>query len=134
MFFLIKYFQLLFYLVLNSIYYIGQKNILDLDLSTEAVISAYEIHSSTTDRKRCQFLIVKYENHDRARKALNHFHDAYLTQNNKEFSANAATQNPSIFKLEAGWLGYKLISKYIAIVFECPDPESAKQIIQKMNP
>jgi hypothetical protein len=33
--------------------------------------------------------------------------------------------------LEDGWLGYKLLNKYIAIVFECPDKETARKIIQK---
>jgi hypothetical protein len=119
------------YLVLNSMYYLSEENILDLDLSTEAMTASYEHISSPSGHKRIQFLLVKYENHEHARKALNHFHDAYLPEHKKEFKAASATKGPSLFKLEDGWLAYKLVNKYIAIVFECPDRESARVIIQK---
>ena len=74
---------------------------------------------------------MQYENLERARKALNHFHDAYLPEYKKKITADSAIINPSFFKLEDGWLAYKLLGKYIAIVFECPDQESAGVIIQK---
>jgi len=115
------------YLVLNSIYYLSHENILDLDLSAEAVSAPYEHISGSGDQKRSQFLLVRYERPERARQALNHFHDAYLPELKKEITAD----NPSLFKLEDGWLAYKLLGKYIAIVFECPDPESARVILQK---
>jgi hypothetical protein len=119
------------YLVLNSIYYISQENILDLNLSTEAVIVSYERISGSSPRKRCQFLLVKYESRQRAGRALNHFHDVYLPEYKKELTADSVTKSPSFFNLEDGWLAYKLISSYIAVVFESPDRESARIIIQK---
>ena len=114
------------HLVLNSIYYLSHENILDIDLSAEAVIAPYEYIPGSGNPKRSQFLLVKYENPERARQALNHFHDAYLSELKKEITADSA----SLFKLEDGWLAYKLLGKYIAIVFECPDPESARTILQ----
>jgi hypothetical protein len=119
------------HLVLNSIYYLSHENILDLDLSTEAVMAPYEHISNSGDKKRSQFLLVQYENLESARKGLNHFHDTYLPEYKKEFTANSAADNLSLFKLEDGWLAYKLIGKYIAIVFECPDQDSARAIIQE---
>jgi hypothetical protein len=74
---------------------------------------------------------VQYENPERALQALNRFHDAYLPEHKKKLTAGTAAENQSLFKLEDGWLAYKLIGKYIAIVFECPDPESARTILQK---
>jgi len=118
------------YLVLNSIYYLSHEDILDLDLSTEAVIAPYEQISNSGDRKRSQFLLMKYENHERARKALDHFHDAYLPEHKKGFTSDSDNSGPSLFKLEDGWLGYELIGKYVAIVFECPDRKSAGTIIE----
>jgi len=115
------------HLVLNSIYYLSHENILDFDLSTEAVSAPYEHIPGSEDPKRSQFLLVQYENPERARQALNHFHDAYLPELKKEITADSA----SLFKLEDGWLAYRLLGKYIAIVFECPDPESARAILQK---
>ncbi len=119
------------HLVLNSIYYLSHENILDLDLSAEAVIAPYEHISNSGDPKRSQFLLVQYENLERARKALNQFHDAYLPEYKKKITADSAANSPSLFKLEDGWLAYKRLGKYNAIVFECPDQESARAIIQK---
>ena len=119
------------HLVLNSIYYLSHENILDLDLSAEAVIAPYEYIPISGNPKRSQFLLVKYENPERAHQALNRFHDAYLPGHKKEIKAETATDSPSLFKLEDGWIGYKLIGKHIAIVFESPDPESARTILQK---
>jgi hypothetical protein len=119
------------YLVLNSVYYLSEENILDLDLSTEAVMAPYEHMTGSRDHKHIPFLLVKYENHERARKALIHFHNAYLPEHKREFMAETATESPRFFRLEDGWLGYKWLKKYIAIVFECPDQESARIIIQK---
>ena len=119
------------HLVLNSIYYLSHENILGLDLSAEAVIAPYEHISHSGDPKRSQFLLVRYENLDRARKALKQFHDTYLPEYQKNITTDSAAKTPSLFKLEDGWLAYKLIGKYILFVFECPDRESAGAIIQK---
>ncbi|MGD8668928.1 MAG: hypothetical protein PVF31_02530 [Desulfobacterales bacterium] len=119
------------HLVLNSIYYLSHENILDLDLSAEAVSAPYEFSPGSGDPKRSQFLLVQYENPERASQALNRFHDAYLSGDKKEITAETAADSPSLFKLEDGWLAYKLIGKHIAIVFESPDPESARAILQK---
>jgi hypothetical protein len=119
------------HLVLNSIYYLSHENILDLDLSAEAVSAPYEHILGSGDPKRSQFLLVRYEKPELALQALNRFHDAYLPEYKKKITADTATDSPSLFKLEDGWLAYKLLGKYIAIVFECPDPESARVILQK---
>jgi len=119
------------HLVLNSIYYLSHENILDLDLAAEAVSAPYEHIPDSGDPKRSQFLLVRYENPERARQALYRFHEAYLPGFKKEITAETAADSPSFFKLEDGWLGYKLIGKHIAIVFECPDSESARAILQK---
>jgi len=121
------------YLALNSIYYLSHENILDFDLTAEVVTAPYERISSSGDRTRSQFLLVKYENHERARKALNHFQDAYLPEHKKEFTSDSANKNPSLFKLEDGWLAYELLNKYIAILFGCPDQKSARTIIRKIE-
>jgi len=121
------------YLVLNSIYYVSHENILNLDLSTEAVTAPYEHISSSSPSKRSQFLLMKYENQERAKDALNHFHDAYLPEHKKEFTSDSANKNPSLFKLEDGWVAYELINNYIVILFGCPDQKSARTIIRQIE-
>jgi len=118
------------HLVLNSIYYVSHEDIFDLDLSTEAVIAPYEQVSNSSERKRCRFLLVRYGNHERAEKALDHFHKAYLPEYKKELPADSENSGSSLFKVEDGWLGYELIGKYLAIVFGCPDRKSAETIIE----
>jgi len=119
------------HLVLNSIYYLSHENILDFDLAAEAVSAPYQTIAGPGDAKRSQFLLVKYENPERARQALNRFHDAYLPGDKKETAAETAADSAHLFKLEDGWLAYKRIGKHIAIVFDSPDPESARAILQK---
>ncbi len=119
------------YLVLNSMYYVSHENILDLDITTEAVFAPYEIISSPGDSRRCQFLLVKYQNHERALKALHHFHDVYLPEHKNEITAVSTDKNPNLFDLEDGWLAYKLLNEYLLVVFESPDEESARKIIKE---
>lgn len=119
------------YLVLNSIYYLSHENILDFDLSAEAVSAPYQTIAGPGDPERSQFLLVQYENPERARQALNRFHDAYLPGDKEKIAAETAADGARLFKLEDGWLAYKRIGKHIAIVFESPDPESARAILQK---
>ncbi len=119
------------YLVLNSIYYLSPQNILELDLSAEAVTAPYEKAREAGDAKRIQFLLVRYENPDRARNALVHFHDAFLPEHKKDIKSDSTAESPSVFEVEEGWLGYQLKGKYLAIVFDCPDQEYAQNIIHQ---
>jgi hypothetical protein len=119
------------YLVLNSIYYISPQNILDLDLSVDAVTAPYEKTTESGDRKRVRFLLVKYIDPESAQKALSHFHEAFCPEYKKEFRVVSAIQDPLFFEVESGWLGYRLHGSYLAIVFDCPDRESAQKIIHQ---
>ena len=120
------------YLVLNSIYFLSSENILELGHATEAVTAPYEATSQNESgiRKRCQFLLVRYEKSELARQALRHFHQVYLPDHTDRLGQFAAMQKPETFKLEDGWLAYKQMDEYLAIVFECPDRNSAAQIIE----
>ncbi len=120
------------YLILNSLYYLSHQNILNLDLSTEAVTAPYE-KANNGDLKRVQFLFVKYSDSAQARQALKKFHKAYLPEHKKDFGAGSMTESPNFFKIEDGWLGYKLHGPSIALVFECPDQKSAQNILKQIQ-
>ena len=119
------------HMVLNSIYYISHENILNLDISAEAVAAAYKDISGSSEVKPCQFILINYENPERAVKALKRFYDAYLNEFTKNISVDNPNEKPDFFKLEEGWFGYKLTGKYLAIVSGCPNRESARIIIEK---
>jgi hypothetical protein len=120
------------YLVLNSIYFLSSENILELGHATEALTAPYEATSQkdSGSRKRCQFLLVKYENSELARKALKHFHQVYLPDHKETLGQISAMKKPEMFKLEDGWLAYKQMNEYLLILFECPDRDTAAKIIE----
>jgi hypothetical protein len=120
------------YLVLNSLYYLSHQNILNLDLSTDAVTAPYE-KANSGELKRVQFLFVKYPDSAKAQKALGNFHNAYLSEHKKDFGAGTMTESPNLFHIEDGWLGYKLLGSCIALVFECPDQKSAQNILKQIE-
>jgi len=119
------------HLVLNSIYYLGQENMLDLDLSSEAVISPYEKKDSE-GKERIHFLLVKYLNYERARQALAHFHKVYLPEHPIFLQSDSSGEVSNTFLIEDGWLGYKIKDNTIAFIFECPDQETARIIINQI--
>lgn len=123
------------YLVLNSLYYLSHQNILNLDLSAEAVTAPYEkANNGDLKRvKRVQFLFVKYSDSTQARQALKKFHKAYLPGHKRDFVEGSMTESPNFFKIEDGWLGYKLHGPSIALVFECPDQKSAQNILKQIQ-
>ncbi|MCP4368767.1 MAG: hypothetical protein GY797_11745 [Deltaproteobacteria bacterium] len=115
------------HLVLNSLYFLSYKNILNLDLSTEAVTAQYE--NDIKPVIRTQALFIKYPSPIKAQQALEHFHDAYLSEQAKP-SENSKT---SIFNIKDGWLGYQLNGKCLTIVFGAPDRKAAKIIMEAVS-
>ena len=119
------------HLVLNSLYYLSHQNILNLNLSTEAVTAPYDNIIKNEDSGRVQFLLVKYVDSEQAQQALDKFHKSYLPEYKNNPGTDSFTQIENFFEIEDGWLGYKLYGPCIALVFECPDKEAAKMIIDQ---
>jgi hypothetical protein len=120
------------HLVLNSLYYLGQENMLDLGLDSEAVFSPYE-RKDAEGKKRIQFLMVRYSDDKHARQALGHFHRAYLPEHPFAQQRGPSKEIANVFSVEDGWLGYKLFGNAIAFIFECPDQQTAKTIIDQIK-
>lgn len=120
------------HLVLNSLYYLGQENMLDLSLDSEAVTSSYE-RKDAKGKKRIQLLLVRYSDNKHASRALGHFQRAYLPEYPMAQQPGSSKEMASVFSVEEGWLGYKLCDNAIAFIFECPDQETAKAIINQIK-
>lgn len=120
------------HLALNSLYYLSHQNILNMHLSTEAVTAPYENNNDPENIKRVQFLFVKYAGREPARQALDHFLKTYLPEYKKGAVADSITGKSHFVKIEDGWLGYKLDGQYIALVFGCPDQETARMMINQL--
>jgi hypothetical protein len=119
------------HLVLNSLYYLGQENMLDLELFSEAVTSRYE-RKDSKGQKHIQFLLVRYPSHEQARNSIAHFHRAYLPEHPIPLQPDSSGEMLNVFPIEDGWLGYKFQDNTIAFIFECPDQETARTIIDQI--
>jgi hypothetical protein len=119
------------HLVLNSLYYLSHQNILNLNLSTEAVTAPYDNISKNEDFKRIQFLFVKYVDSEQAQQALDNFQKNYLPEYKNSLGTDSYNQIANFFQIEDGWLGYRLYGPCIAFVFGCPDKEAARMIIDQ---
>jgi hypothetical protein len=118
------------HLVLNTLYYLGQENMLDLDASAEAVTCGYE-RKQPVPGKRLQFLIVTYSNSGRARQALAHFHRVYLPEHPAPAASPASSEVANAFRVEDGWLAYRLRKEQIAFAFGCPDRDTGMLVLSQ---
>lgn len=121
------------YLVLNSLYYLSHRNILELAYSTEAVTAPYEKISEQPNSQRIQVLFIKYADELKAQKALKHFIADYLPEHQAQKTQTIKLEIECFFKIEDGWLGYKFQGRCLAIVFQCPDNKCAQNIIAQME-
>jgi hypothetical protein len=115
------------HLVFNSLYYLSHENILDLDLTTEAVISSYE-KIEDDSKARIMLILVKYESDERALSAVQHFQNVYLPEYPFDLD-----QPFHIYPIENSWLGYKLQDNIVTFVFECPDEETVRIALNEIK-
>jgi hypothetical protein len=118
------------HLVLNSIYFLSHQNILNLNHSTEACYSEYEKHPRKGKRNTFHLLFVRYSSAEKAQVALNQFADIYLPEYKKKQPDSHFREIKKIFKIEDGWMGYKLEKKLIICVFGCPDKDTSRMVLE----
>jgi hypothetical protein len=121
------------HLVLNSLYYLAHENMLNLDHTTEAAAAPYEKMDPSENRSRIQLLTVKYSNPAQVKNALADFHQAYLPDYAYDLHSKSSEDLINTFPIEDGWLAYKFHKNSLTIVFECPDQETARTIIQQIK-
>lgn len=120
------------HLVLNSLYYLSHENILKLDHSTEAVIAAYERARKNRKPERIHLLVVNYPDHHRARKALRSFIESYLADRSSEKQPEAENGGMGFCQIEDGWMGYRLLRRYLVLILGCPDQGTARGIMNRV--
>jgi hypothetical protein len=126
----IRYFRT--HLVLNMFYYLSLENILNLDRSAEAVTATYEKTGSEKSIK-ARVLFVKYSTPEKASRALDLFRQSYIPQSAAAGAKAGTSEEPAFFRVEDGWLGYRLKHESLALVFKCPDKESARDLINGIH-
>ena len=119
------------HLVMNSVYFLSTENLLDLGLPVEAISTVYDLDSGKKPRPSVRFLLVRYPGSKEAQKALGHFMNVYLPEKAKvPPSISPPSNNPDAVQIEDGWLGYQLSGRYLILVFESPDRETATSFVE----
>ncbi len=121
------------YLVLNTIYFLSFKNILKLNLSTEAVFAPYERTTDQKDNRRVQFLLIKYETAAQAQSALASFCRTYLEENNKKTVSGMMVDTPLFYQIEEGWVGFRLTGRYLSLVLNSQEKSEGLLILNQIQ-
>jgi hypothetical protein len=98
--------------VLNSVYFVSQRDILNLGPAVDAVTARYG---------KARLLLVCYPHAGAGRAALERFRAVYLPE--------AGTAEGGAARIEDGWAGFRLSGRSLAVVFEAADREAATSLI-----
>ncbi|MFB3786281.1 MAG: DUF6599 family protein [bacterium] len=121
------------HLILNSAYFLSQQNILNLNHACEAVFALYESPVSPNDSRRIKALLIRYPDSESARKALRRFMEAYLPEHAAEQPGNLSDEFQCVYNIEDGWLAGAVRHNRAAILFECPDQQTAQSMLQHVS-
>ncbi len=121
------------HLVLNSLFYLSQENILNLDLAISGITALLERRDSAGHRTQIRCLIVDYPDSARARDALDHFRRIYLPEHASVLKSSRLEETRHFYAVEDGWLGMRLKEKTLMLVFECPDQETVRSIADQIQ-
>jgi len=105
------------YEILNYHYFIADKNILNLDENTNAVLARYKDDKS-------YLLLVQYKNETQSREALESFVNAYMPD---------AIKTGIIHTENGKWTAVTLQKKFLIIVFDAHDKAGASSKIESVR-
>lgn len=112
------------HLVLNSVYFLSQENLLDLGLDCELAAATYRPEVQASAAKPVRVMLVRYGNEGTAEKALRHFQRVYLS------GKPILPGNSGAAAIEDGWVGFVLSGRGLGLVFEAPDEVSAQLFLE----
>lgn len=115
------------HLVLNSVYFLSQENLLDLGLNCELAAATYQTESNSGSSKSIRILLVQYPDDGAARSALAHFHRVYLPEK------SSLPIQQGMVSVEDLWLGYVQSGRHLGLVFEAPEETSTRLLIENVK-
>lgn len=121
------------HLVLNSLYYLGPENMLELDHDVEGVSAVFQHSPESGEKQRIHCLRINYAGVDRTTAALRSFHEVYLPEAAPPAPPGRDGRIRGIFPLEDGWLGYELAGRILTLVFEGPDRKTVRAFLQGLS-
>jgi hypothetical protein len=112
----IRYFR--HYIWLNSFYFIADKNILNINENTEAVLAKYQ-----QKKQQSILLLVGYKSKKDADIAKDNFINQYLP----------ALKTNTVIQIEDGsWTGYKIQSNLVSIIFNSPSEDWVEEVFNSI--
>jgi len=121
------------HLVLNSFYYLSHENILNLNHSTEGLLVCFEKKEQQPGRQPVKLIVIRYPGIQAALAALASFLQSYLPEKADQVDLCPGPGKTGSVRVEDGWLGWRLSSNYLALVFECPGQESVAELLSQLN-
>jgi len=116
------------HLVLNSIQYLADENVLNLGPATGCILGAYDVDRDATAGGACRLLVAEYPAAQAASAAREHLRRTTLTDAPLVLQPSPA-EIPDTGLLEGAWAGCLQIGKRTALAFECPDRETAEVLV-----
>ena len=111
------------HLVLNSIYFLGTGDLLNLGPETEAVVASYERPQGGA---RLCAVVVRYPSEAAAGAALARFAGSYLRR-------AVSSEAPTTEHVEDGWLGCRRAGPRLALVFGADTQATAAAIVEELS-
>ncbi len=117
------------HLVLNSIQYLADGNVLNLGPATACVLGAYGADPDAVDGGPCRLLVAEYPTAQVAAAAREHLRRTIFTDAPPP-PPSSSVEAPAVGLLEGAWAGCLQIDKRTALAFDCPDRETAGALIK----
>ncbi len=108
------------YLVLNSLYYLSEENILNLNLDCAAVMAKCQLDGQSPQP---WILLLQYPDALQADAARQRFSDVFLPE---------MQDGEHVYPTEEGWCGYRIEESMLSIVFAAPDKLWAEKLLNSI--
>jgi hypothetical protein len=112
------------HLVLNSVYFLGADNLLNLGQNCALTAAEYSPKTGEASSKSVRMLLVRYPDEFEARKALDHFQGVYFA------SKTIGDESRGVVHIEDGWAGFLLSGRDLGLIFEAPDEQTARLFLE----
>ncbi len=120
------------YLVLNSLFFVSSRNILNLDHSTEAVLAAYAGKDEPDSAGGLQTILIRYESDEKARQASGTFLSSFVPE---KIPGGFQPENDMnyIYEIEDGWMGCSCKNNCLNLVFNSPDAATVQSALNALK-
>ena len=120
------------HLVLNSVYFLATRNILELGRECEAVSAEYRKGGAQAGERKPRVLVLKYPSADAALGAARSFEQAYLAKPKRALAVSDwPGAQAKTYEIEDGWLAFGRSGALLVMAVDCPDDATARMFLNQ---